>query len=142
VPVLLVGVAPSVVFTYGRLLFHKSTLIESRPVFALISLVILVGAALWIGPPLFKIVRESFWHLHYSLVFPVFVALREALRALAERIHGRSTSPEQLDRGRRIGTVVAALLLAGGGVALATVVDVWLGLQLVDVERVRRWLVV
>jgi hypothetical protein len=136
VPVLLVGVAPSVVVTYGRLLLHKSTLIESRPLFALTSLVLLIGIALWASRPLFKLLRESFWHLHYSLVFPTFVALRELLRALAERLHGRSASPEELDRGRRIGTVFAALLLAGGGIALASVVDLSVGLQLVDVERV------
>jgi 3',5'-cyclic AMP phosphodiesterase CpdA len=142
VPVLLVGVAPSLVFTYGRLLFHKSTLIESRPVFALVSLVVLVGIALWLGRPLFKLLRGSLWHLHYSLVFPVFVALREVLRAVAERLLGRSTSTAQLERGRRIGTVFAALLLAGAGVALALALDLSLGLQLVDVEQVKPWPVV
>src|SRR5262245_4127284 len=51
-PALLVGIAPSIVVTYGRLMFHKVTLAGSSPIFALVSLAALVGAALWIGRPL------------------------------------------------------------------------------------------
>jgi 3',5'-cyclic AMP phosphodiesterase CpdA len=142
VPALLVGIAPSVLVTYGRLVVHKSTLIGSAPVLALASLVVLIGAALWLARPLLAMMRLTLWHLHYSLVFPVFVALRELVRALVERVLGRSTSPGQLDRRRRLGTAVAALLLGGAGLALAAVIDVSLGLQLVDVERVRPWAVV
>jgi 3',5'-cyclic AMP phosphodiesterase CpdA len=141
-PALLVGVAPSVVATYGRLIVHKSTLIASRPALAIVSLAVLIGAAAWLARPLLSMMRVALWHLHYSLVLPIFVALRELVRAAVERLLGRSASPEQLDRRRRTGTVVAALLLAGGGLALAAVVDLSFGLQLVDVERVRPWLVV
>jgi len=36
-PGLLVGIAPSIVVTYGRLMFHKATLAGSSPIFALVT---------------------------------------------------------------------------------------------------------
>jgi hypothetical protein len=113
-PALLVGIAPSIVVTYGRLMFHKATLAGSSPIFALVSLAVLVGAALWIGRPLLALAVDHFWHLHYTLVVPILVALRELLRAGAERFPGRPITSEQLNRRRRLGTVLAALLLAAG----------------------------
>jgi hypothetical protein len=70
-PALLVGIAPSIVVTYSRLMFHKATLAESYPIVALVSLAILVGAALWIGRPLLASAVDHFWHLHYTLVVPI-----------------------------------------------------------------------
>jgi 3',5'-cyclic AMP phosphodiesterase CpdA len=140
-PALLVGIAPSIVVTYGRLTFHKLTLAGSYPIVALVSLAVLVGAALWIGRPLLALAVDYFWHLHYTLVVPILVALRELLRAGAERFPGRAITSEQLNRRRRLGTVLAALLLAAGGLALALTVEVSIGLQLVDVERVQPWAV-
>jgi 3',5'-cyclic AMP phosphodiesterase CpdA len=140
-PALLVGIAPSIVITYGRLMFHKATLAGSSPIFALVSLAVLVGAALWIGRPLLASAVDHFWHLHYTLVVPILVALRELLRVGAERFPGRPITSEQLNRRRRLGTILAALLLAGGGFALAMTVEVSIGLQLVDVEHVRPWAV-
>jgi 3',5'-cyclic AMP phosphodiesterase CpdA len=140
-PALLVGIAPSVVITYGRMMIDASAMAGSRPVVALLLVAVMAGAALWIGWPLLRLAMDNFWHLHYTLVFPIFVAVRELLRVVFERSHGRSITPEQHDRGRRVGTVLAAILLAGGGLALATSVEVSVGLQLVDVERVRFWAV-
>ena len=140
-PALLVGIAPSIVVTYGRLTFHKLTLVGSYPIVALVSLAVLVGAALWIGRPLLALAVDYFWHLHYTLVVPILVALRELLRAGAERFPGRPITSEQLNRRRRLGTVLAALLLAGGGLTLAMTVEVSIGLQLVDVEHVQPWAV-
>ena len=140
-PALLVGIAPSIVVTYGRLTFHKLTLAGSYPIVALVSLAVLVGAALWIGRPLLALAVDYFWHLHYTLVVPILVALRELLRAGAERFPGRAITSEQLNRRRRLGTVLAALLLAAGGLALAMTVEVSIGLQLVDVEHVQPWAV-
>jgi 3',5'-cyclic AMP phosphodiesterase CpdA len=140
-PALLVGIAPSIVITYGRLMFHKATLAESYPIVALVSLAVLVGVALWIGRPLLASAVDHFWHLHYTLVVPILVALRELIRVGAERFPGRAITSEQLNRRRRLGTVLAALLLAGGGLALAMTVEVSIGLQLVDVEHVQPWAV-
>ena len=140
-PALLVGIVPSVVVTYGRLKFGAAASVSEYPIVAIIVLVVLVAAALWIGRPLLPKAIENFWHLHYTLVFPVFVAVREILRSIAEQFSGQTGSPEQLDRRRRVGTVLGALLFAGAGVALAVTVDLSIGLQLVDVERVRPWTV-
>jgi hypothetical protein len=140
-PALLVGIAPSVVVTYGRLTVQAATSAGDSLIVALVLVAVLVGAALWIGRYFLAMALDNFWHLHYTLVFPLFVALRELLRALVERLRGRSIAPDQLDRGRRIGTVLAALLLGGGGLTLAMLVDVSFGLQLVDVEHVRVWAV-
>ena len=140
-PALLVGIAPSVVVTYSRMMIDASAMAGSRPIVAVALLAVLAGAALWIGWPLLRMAVDNFWHLHYTLVFPIFVAVRELLRVFFERRHGRSITPEQHDRGRRLGTVLAALLLAGGGLALAMSIEVSIGLQLVDVEHVRLWAV-
>ncbi len=138
-PALLVGIAPSVVVTYGRLAYHATTLAGSRLMVALGLLAVLVGAAVWIGRPLLRIAFDNGRHLHYSLVFPIFVAVREVIRTVVERFSGPSITPEQLDRRRRLGTVLAALLLAGGGLALAITAEISIGLKLVDVERVQLW---
>ena len=140
-PALLVGIVPSVVVTYGRLKFGAATSVGEYPIVAVIGLGVLAAAALWIGRPLLPKAVENFWHLHYTLVFPVFVAVREILRSIAERFSGETGTAEQLDRRRRMGTVLGALLFAGGGVILAVSVDLSIGLQLVDVERVRPWAV-
>src|SRR5262245_21010142 len=123
-PALLVGLAPSLLVTYGRLKFHAATSLGDSPILALDLLAVLVGAAFWIGRPFLAMVVDNFWQLHYTLVFPLFMVVRELLRALTERLRGRASSPEQLERRRRIGTVLAAMLLSGGGLALALSVEV------------------
>jgi hypothetical protein len=137
-PALLAGIAPSVVVTYGQLVFDASTRAGTGFV-ALGLLVILVGAALWIGRPLVVGVFVTFRHLNYALVLPIFVAVREVLRTVAEHFNHSSITPQQLDRRRRVGTVLAALLFAGAGLALAMTVEFSIGLKLIDVERVRLW---
>ena len=140
-PALLVGIAPSVLVTYGRLKVQAATSAGDSLIVALVLLAVLVGIALWIGRPFLVMAFNYFWHLHYTLVVPLFVALRELLRALVERVRGRASSPAQFERRRRVGTVLAALLLGGGGLMLAMLVEVSLGLQLVDVTHVRLWAV-
>ncbi len=140
-PALLVGIAPSVVVSLGLLKFHAATSVGSSPIVGLVLLAVLVGIALWIGRPLLALSVDHFWHLHYTLVFPIFVALRELLRTVAERLFGRTITPEQLHRRRQLGAILAALLLAGGGLALAITVEASIGLQLVNVEHVRPWVV-
>jgi 3',5'-cyclic AMP phosphodiesterase CpdA len=141
-PALLVGILPSVVVTYGRMTVRTAASATESLFVAVALLAVLGGVAYWIGRPLVALALDHFWELHYTLVFPLFVAVRELLRALIEGVRGRPTLPEQLDRGRRIGTVLAALVLTGGGAALAMFVEVSFGLQLIDVEEVRVWAVV
>jgi 3',5'-cyclic AMP phosphodiesterase CpdA len=140
-PALLVGIAPSIAFTYGRLKFDAAASAGYSPFAALFVIGLLLALALWIGRPLLRKAIENFWHLHYSLVFPVFVAAREILRSLAESFPGQTATREQIARRRRLGTVFGALLFAAGGIALALTIDLSVGLQLVNVERVRPWAV-
>ena len=136
-PALLIGIAPSVVIAYGRLMLDTPALAGGSPIVAPVVLLVLAAIAFWIGRPLFALARDNFWHLHYSLVLPIFVALRELLRAAAEKFRGRSVTAEQLDRGRRVCAVIAALIFGGGGLVLATFADVSFGLRLVDIVHVR-----
>jgi len=61
---------------------HTATSAEIGLIVTLVLLAILVGAALWISRPLFGLAVDSLWHLQYTLVFPIFVALRELLRTV------------------------------------------------------------
>ena len=119
VPALLVGLAPPLLVTYGRQKIDAATMIGSHPVAALFSIALLIGVALWIARPLLAMAVDNLWHLHYTLVFPLFVGLRESISVAMEHLPGETYASAQLDRRRRLATVLAALLLAGGGVILA-----------------------
>ena len=88
------------------------------------SLAILVVLVLWVGRPLLAMAIENLWHLHYTLIFPLFVGLRETISAIMERLAGATRASAELDRRRRIGTVLAALLLAGASLLLAVSIEV------------------
>ena len=141
-PVMIVGIVPSLVVTYGRLKVSAIASSAYSPIVAIVVLVILFAGAIWIGRPLLLKALENFWHLHYTLVFPAFVALREILRSVAEHFSGPTATAEQLDRRRRLSAVFGALLFASAGIALAIVVGLSIGLKLIDVEHVRTWAVV
>jgi 3',5'-cyclic AMP phosphodiesterase CpdA len=133
VPALLVGLAPPLLFTYGRYKLGAAAVIGSNPVAAVFSLVVLTVVALWIGKPLLDRAVENLWHLHYTLVFPIFVGLRETISAVIEQLPGQTHASAQLDRRRRIGTAMAAMLMAGGGLLLAWSVGVLANPGLSDV---------
>jgi len=141
-PAVLLGMAPSVAFSLGRLKVRTAVLGPTYPLLVLVILVFLTAAVFWAGRPLFSRAVDYFWDLHYTLVFPFFVALRETLRIAAERFPSRPVTPQQLYRRRCVGSVFAALLLAAAGGALAWKVEVSTGLQLVDAGRVRPWIAV
>jgi 3',5'-cyclic AMP phosphodiesterase CpdA len=139
VPALLIGMVPSAVVYLARLNLLTANFWGIHPLVTILLLAGLAGAAFAIGRPLLSLAVDSFWHLHYTLVFPAIVVLREMLRIVAERVPGRPRTPEQLHRRRRAGSVVAALLLASAGAVLAWRVEVSLGLQLIDAGQVRPW---
>jgi 3',5'-cyclic AMP phosphodiesterase CpdA len=124
VPALLVGLAPPLLVTYGRQKFDAVTMVGSHPVWAMFSLAVLVVLVLWIGRPLLAMAVENLWHLHYTLIFPLFVGLRETMSAIIEWLAGETRASAELDRRRRLGTVLAALLLAGASLLLAVSVGV------------------
>lgn len=142
IPALLVGIAPSFLFTYGKHTLEAVASAGRNPTtFAFVFLALLIGFAISMGRPLVSFALDIYFHLHYTLVFPLFVTVREIFRTVAERLPGMSNTQEHLFRRRRIGTILAALLIGGAGLALALSVEYSTGLQLVDVERVRPWAV-
>lgn len=136
-PALLIGLAPSIAIAYGRLLIHAPALAEGSLIVTPIVLLALAALAFWLGRPLAMVAWNNLWHLHYSLVLPMFVVLREVLRAVIEGFRGRSITTEQLDRSRRMCAVIAALLFGGAGLVVASVVEFYLHLQIVDLVHVR-----
>jgi 3',5'-cyclic AMP phosphodiesterase CpdA len=136
-PALLIGILPSIAISYGLLLLQTHALAGGSLIVTLVVFLGLVALAFWLGRPLFAVGWNNFWHLHYSLVLPIFVVVRELLRAAIEKLRGRSITAEQLDRSRRVCAVIAALLFAAGGMALATIVEVSFRFQFLDVVHVR-----
>ncbi len=136
-PALLIGIVPSVVVAYARLMLRAPELAGGGMIVTPIVILVLAVLAFRLGRPLAALAWENFWHLHYSLVLPIFVVLRELLRAAAEKSRGKSMTPEQLDRGRRMCALIAAGLFIVGGLALAATVEVSYGLQLVDIVHIR-----
>ena len=116
-PAVLLGTAPSVAFSLGRLKVPAAVHGPAYPLLVLVTLAFLAAAVFWVGRPLFSRAIDHFWDLHYTLVFPIFVALRETLRMAAERFPSRPVTPQQLYRRRCMGSVFAALLLGAGGAA-------------------------
>jgi 3',5'-cyclic AMP phosphodiesterase CpdA len=142
VPALLVGAAPSIIFTYSHHTLGTVASAGREPtIFVFLVLAVLILLPLWAGRRFVSIALDNFWHLHYTLVFPIFVSLREILAMVSERLPGMTYQQEHIHRRRRVATVLAALLLGGAGFALAMSVELSIGLKLVDVERVAPWAV-
>ena len=133
VPALLVGLALPLLITYGRQKLGAATVILDHPVPAVISLALLIVVAVWVARPVLSMAVENLWQLRYALVFPLFVGLRETISAAIERLPGQIHASANLDRRRRLGTVLAALILAGGGLALALSVGLLASPRLADV---------
>jgi 3',5'-cyclic AMP phosphodiesterase CpdA len=138
-PALLIGLVPSLAVYLGRFKLHLIESAPNGPLLAMLSLILLGGLALWIGRPLLRTGVDSFWHLHYTLVFPVLVILRELLRTAAEQLSRRLPSCEELDRQRRVASILAAAILGGAGLILALRVGVSLGLQVVGAGHFHPW---
>jgi hypothetical protein len=91
VPALLVGIAPSFLITYWRHTMVAAVSAGRDPTTVkLFFLAVLVAFALWIGRPLLSFLFDNYSRLHYTLVFPSFVMLREVLRSIAESLPGMS----------------------------------------------------
>jgi 3',5'-cyclic AMP phosphodiesterase CpdA len=138
-PAFLVGLAPSLAFSLGSLKLHAAGFGRSHPLMVLAALALLAYAAFWIGRPLLSRAVGHFWDLHYTLVFPTFVALRETVRIVAERVPGRPATPQELHRRRRAGSVIAAVIFAAAGGGVAWIARVSFGLHLFEAGQVRPW---
>jgi 3',5'-cyclic AMP phosphodiesterase CpdA len=138
-PALLVGIAPSLFYTYGRLSFRAASSAGNGRLTGLIWLAVLVVIAYWLGRPLLRIAFDNFKQLSYTVVFPMFVTLRETMRTVAERFSRSAVTAEQLDRGRRWGTILATLIIVSGGLTLALTTEIHRGVQVLDIERSQPW---
>src|SRR5262245_36066542 len=74
VPALVVGLVPPIVVASSRQTLDSLALIASHPVASIVWLAVLAALAIWFGKPIVSSAVDSFWHLHYTLVFPLFVA--------------------------------------------------------------------
>jgi 3',5'-cyclic AMP phosphodiesterase CpdA len=131
-PAMLVGLVPPLLQVYSRRGLDAAAAIFSHPVAALMSIAVFVGVALWIGKALVSMAIDTFWHLHYTLVSPLFVGVRETITVIIERLAGETRASADLDRRRRLGTLIAAMLLAGGSLLLAVSVGVLAHPRLTD----------
>jgi len=138
-PAILLGLGLSVVATYWQFVSHATSATRQRSVFGIGSLTVLLMAALWLGRRFVSAVVGNARHLHYSLIFPVFVTLREVLQTIGARIGRGSAGAERLWKRRRLATILAALMFCVAGLALGLTVEVSAGLKLVNVERVSFW---
>jgi 3',5'-cyclic AMP phosphodiesterase CpdA len=121
-PAIVVGLIVPGVIVIARWKLEAVELITISPAAALIVLALLVGAGLWVVRALLAVSLDNFWHLHHTLVFPLFVTLREAIGMGLEAVPSRALDDRALHRLRRASTVLATMLLAGSGVALALAV--------------------
>jgi hypothetical protein len=99
-PALLIGIVPSIAIEYGRLMLHAPALAGGSRIVTPVVFLVLAAIAFWLGRLLLTVTWNNLWHLHYTLVLPIFVVVRELLRAAAEKFRGRPMTPEQLDRRR------------------------------------------
>jgi 3',5'-cyclic AMP phosphodiesterase CpdA len=119
VPVLLVGLTPPLILIYSRQKLDATAAISSHPLAALLTIAALIAVGWRIGQPLLTMAIDNLWHLHYTLVFPMFVGLRESISALMEHLAGETRASDDLDRRRRLGALIAATLLAGAALLVA-----------------------
>src|SRR5262249_18739435 len=135
-PGIVVGLVVPGVMILVRSKLAAAELITIRPMTALISLALLAGAVLWAGRALLAVSLNNFWHLHRTLVFPLFVALREMIGIGLEAVPSRPLDDYALNRLPRASTVLASILLAGTGVVLAFAVPFSTAAGLEDLRHV------
>lgn len=136
-PAVVIGLVPPVAVSYGFVLLNApalagGSLIVTPPLF-----LFLAALAFWLSRPLFTAAWNNFWHLHYSLVLPLLVVVRELLRSALERVQGRSLTAVQLDRNRRICAVFAAAISIAAGLLVAAIGEVTLRIGLGDIIELR-----
>ena len=137
-PALILGLVPPLLATYGRWAVMRST-VRAHPAIAIpISLTLLITVLL-IARQLFPRVVDALWQLKYTLIFPLFVGVRELVCVGLERLPGQLNTPEQFARRRRIGAALAALVLVGSSIVVAFTVEFSSGGRLVAALDPRLW---
>src|SRR5262249_1255655 len=74
VPALIVGAAPSFLVTYSRLTLQQAASTGRNPtIVALVGLIVSLTIAVLVVRRFFSTAADNYSHLHYTLVFPIFV---------------------------------------------------------------------
>jgi 3',5'-cyclic AMP phosphodiesterase CpdA len=132
VPALLVGLVPPLFIIFSRKTFGAAAAIYNHPIYALFTIGVLIVLALRVLKPLWSIALDNLWHLHYTLIFPLFVGLRETISVIMERVGGETRASAELDRRRRVGTLTAAILLASASLVVTISIGVLASPTLTD----------
>ncbi|AHB50278.1 hypothetical protein W911_12965 [Hyphomicrobium nitrativorans NL23] len=119
-PAFLVGLVPSLLQTYGTLVMTSVRQLWSEPLWAGLVIAALALVAYKWGRMRYASAARSLWKLHYTLVFPIFVLVREAVKIAGERWLGPHATLADLMARRRLGTIVSGGLFAGLSLAIAT----------------------
>jgi hypothetical protein len=128
-PGLLLGAAPLLVSIWLASIIAKvaSIYVEVLPALLLLAL----AAVGWFaGRPLLRLAENSFWSLNALAVQPVYIAFREGLRHLAERLLGHRLSEDRRATVRAATAAVSGSAMCGLGiglVALAWPATRWVG---------------
>ena len=122
VPGLLLGLTPVVASAWIRLVSHKITS-PLLGVWPALFFAMLLAVGLFGVRSLFRMAESSFWSLNSLAVEPVYVACREGLRHLVERLLQSRLDKSQLAR-LRAGTAGAAGIIIFA-VAVAVLLACW-----------------
>jgi hypothetical protein len=139
VPALLIGLIPSILTTYGMLLKTSVLRLWAEPLPAVLLVAALgIAAYLW-GERLYTAATRNLWQLHYTLVFPIFVLVREAIKVVGERWLGPHATLAELMLRRRTGTIIAGGLFAGIAFVIATTLLLTEGIVSVSLASASPW---
>ena len=136
-PALLVGLVPPLLATYGH--WAATSTVRAHPAIAIPLSLVLLAIVFVVGQRLFPRTVDALWQLKYTLIFPLFIGLRELICVGLERLPGQLNTAEQFAQRRRIGAALAAMLLAGGAISVAFTVEFSSGGRLVAVFNPRLW---
>jgi len=120
-PALLIGLVPSIARTYSAVLTDAVFRLRDEVIPAGAVIVLCGLAAYWWGSSLAKTALHNIWQLHYTLIFPIFVLVRELIKLIGESFLPWDPSPDALQRRRRLGTILAGVLFAGIALIIAIV---------------------
>lgn len=136
-PGLLIGLAPMLISSWAIAVTNKIASL----VIGVWSVLLIAGllALGWFGwRPLFRWVELSFWSLNSIVVQPGYVACREVLRHLAERLSARRLGDARRGKLRAMTAAVAGILVFAG--AALIVWWTWPEVRLFgDISEVKSW---
>ena len=127
-PAFLLGLVPSLLQTYGTLVKTSVGRLGTEPIWALVIIAGLAFVTYKWGHMRYTSAARSLWKLHYTLVFPIFILVREVVKIAFERWLGPHATRDDLIARRRLGTIVSGGLFAGLSLAIAAAIILTTGI--------------